>query len=68
MFLELGVGYTTPEIIRFPFEEMTQTFENAQLIRINLGMADIPGKIAGKSIAIDADITRVLNDFEKELS
>lgn len=68
LFLELGVGYTTPEIIRFPFENMTQSLENAQLIRINLGMAEIPEKISDKSISIDADITRVLSDLEKGLS
>lgn len=34
-FLELGVGYNTPGIIRYPFEQMTHGNEQAVLIRFN---------------------------------
>lgn len=33
--LELGVGYTMPELIRFPFEQIVMNHPNATLIRIN---------------------------------
>lgn len=35
LLLELGVGYNTPTIIRFPFERMAQQFPTATLVRIN---------------------------------
>lgn len=35
VLLELGVGFNTPGIIRFPFEQMTYENENATLIRCN---------------------------------
>jgi len=35
VFLELGVGYNTPGIIRYPFERMTYQNEYATLIRLN---------------------------------
>ena len=35
VFLELGVGYNTPSIIRYPFEKMTAVFPKAHLIRLN---------------------------------
>lgn len=35
VFLELGVGYNTPTIIRYPFEQMTFNNPNATLIRLN---------------------------------
>ncbi len=35
LFLELGVGYNTPGIIRFPFEAMVRNNPNALLIRLN---------------------------------
>ena len=35
VFLELGVGYNTPGIIRFPFESMVRNNPNALLIRLN---------------------------------
>lgn len=33
--LELGVGYTMPELIRFPFEQIVMNHKHARLIRIN---------------------------------
>lgn len=36
VFLELGVGYNTPTIIKFPFERLNQTLPSASLIRVNL--------------------------------
>lgn len=35
VFLELGVGYNTPTIIRFPFEQLTHHLPEATLIRLN---------------------------------
>ena len=35
VLLEFGVGFNTPGIIRFPFEQMTSQNENWQLIRFN---------------------------------
>lgn len=35
VFLELGIGYNTPAIIRYPFEQMTCHNPNATLIRLN---------------------------------
>ena len=33
--LEFGVGFNTPGIIRFPFEQMTSKNENWKLVRFN---------------------------------
>lgn len=35
MLLELGVGFNTPAIIRFPFERLAARFPNISLIRFN---------------------------------
>lgn len=35
VYLELGVGYNTPGIIRYPFEKLTYRNEYATLIRLN---------------------------------
>ena len=35
LLLEFGVGFNTPSIIRFPFEEMTSLNRNFILIRFN---------------------------------
>lgn len=35
VFLELGVGYNTPTIIRYPFEKMTAALPQGHLLRLN---------------------------------
>lgn len=35
LLLEFGIGYNTPGIIRFPFEQMAQRFPHTTLVRFN---------------------------------
>ena len=63
LFLELGVGYNTPGIIKYPFWQMTAGNRNAEHICINKGEASVPNEIRAQSIGIDADICDVLNDL-----
>ena len=60
LFLELGVGYNTPVIIKYPFWHMTAKNPKAVYACINLGEADAPDDIAARSICIDGDIGAVL--------
>ncbi len=47
VLLEIGVGFNTPGIIRFPFEQMTNNSKKTILIRIN---KDYPSTIANAKI------------------
>ena len=60
VLLELGVGFNTPVIIRWPFERITAQHPHATLIRINLEDARVPGEIMEKSIAFKQDIAQVI--------
>ena len=60
LFLELGVGYNTPVIIKYPFWRMTAQNRAATYACINYGEAICPTEIAGQSICIDSDIGEVL--------
>ena len=60
LFLELGVGYNTPVIIKYPFWRMTAKNPNAIYACINHGQAVCPEEIEKQSICIDADIGSVL--------
>lgn len=60
LFLELGVGYNTPGIIKFPFWQMTAKNPRATYACLNLGQAACPGEIRDRSICIDGDIGEVL--------
>ncbi|MBR6409910.1 MAG: Sir2 silent information regulator family NAD-dependent deacetylase [Clostridia bacterium] len=56
LFLELGVGYNTPGIIKIPFWNMTAQNPNATFACINYGEAVTLEEIADRSICIDGDI------------
>ena len=60
LFLELGVGYNTPVIIKYPFWKMTAKNPNATYVCINQGQAVCPQEIERQAICIDADIGSAL--------
>lgn len=63
LFLELGVGYNTPGIIKYPFWQMTAENPNAIYACINHGEAVCPDEIKQRSICIDGDIRNVWKDL-----
>jgi len=63
LFLELGVGYNTPVIIKYPFWQMTAKNPDATYACINYGEAVCPEQIKGQSICIDGDISTVLQEI-----
>lgn len=66
LFLELGVGYNTPVIIKYPFWQMTEKNPNAVYACVNYGEAVCPREIENRSVCIDGDICEVITGFEKE--
>jgi hypothetical protein len=64
LFLELGVGYNTPGIIKYPFWQMTLQNENATYACLNLGEVYAPKEIEGQSICIDDDIGNTLKKLD----
>lgn len=63
LFLELGVGYNTPVIIKYPFWQMTAKNPNAIYACINQGQAACPQEIERRSVCINADIGQVLQSL-----
>ena len=61
LFLELGVGYNTPVIIKYPFWQMTVKNPNAIYACISQGQAICPAEIRHKSICINDDISNTIN-------
>lgn len=60
LFLELGVGYNTPAIIKYPFWKMTAENKNATYVCVNKGDAFCPKQLESRSVAIKDDIAEVL--------
>ena len=65
LFLELGVGYNTPGIIKYPFWKMTAENEKAVYACINYGEAYAPDEIRKRAVCIDGDIGWVLQQIKR---
>ncbi len=63
LFLELGVGWNTPGIIKIPFIQMTHQSKDAHYVVINKGENYIPKEIENKSIVIDNDIKEIISSL-----
>ncbi|MCB6992542.1 Sir2 silent information regulator family NAD-dependent deacetylase [bacterium 210820-DFI.6.37] len=63
VLFELGVGFNTPIIIRFPFEKLMQRHRNMRLIRLNLDEAAVPASLGKRAVGINADIARSVEDI-----
>ncbi len=60
LFLELGIGYNTPSIIKYPFWQMTYQNENARYVSVNLDNNKCPKEIVGQALLISDDISKVI--------
>lgn len=63
LFLELGVGMNTPGIVKFSFWRMTTENPKATYACVNSGEASAPTEIRDRSICINADIGKVLEQL-----
>lgn len=61
VFLEIGVGFNTPTIIRYPFEQMTYNNEDATLIRLNLDYPNPIPENKDKTISFDENVEEILD-------
>ena len=61
LFLELGVGYNTPAIIKYPFWKMTAKNPKAVYACLNFGEAFCPDQIRSQAICINTDIKALVD-------
>lgn len=64
LFLELGVGYNTPTIVKYSFWRMTHDWPDATYACLNYGEAYAPDEIKRKSICVNKDIGDILTVLE----
>lgn len=62
LLLELGVGYNTPTIIRFPFERLAAQRKNITLVRINRDYPEAQNRITNL-LSFDENIGSILSDI-----
>lgn len=67
LLLELGVGFNTPTIIRFPFEQMLRRNEGWGLVRLNLDEAVVPESLGKRAVGVNEDIAKSVCDLAERV-
>ncbi len=52
LLLEIGAGFNTPGVIRWPMERITYAHPGAFLVRVNLKWPEVPDEISGRSLSL----------------
>ncbi|WP_373894806.1 NAD-dependent deacetylase [Virgibacillus sp. CBA3643] len=66
LFLEIGVGHTTPQFIKHPFQQMTKAIPKALFVTMNQKDYFTPHAIRSQTMRIDEDIANVLHSVAIE--
>ena len=67
VLLELGVGFNTPTIIRFPFEKLLREHENIRLVRLSRSKAFVPQSLSDRAVGLNADMAQSITDLAEKL-
>lgn len=67
LLLELGVGFNTPILIKYPFENMTYQYPDCFLVRINYDGDETSDEIKKKSIVLQADLLKTIKTIKDKL-
>lgn len=65
VYLELGVGYNTPVIIKYPFWRYTSQNKNATYVCINANETMVPNEIKKQSLCVKGNIDEILQKINK---
>lgn len=68
VLLEMGVGFNTPTIIRFPFEKLMREYDNINMIRLNLNEAVVPLEFGNRIVGINEDMGKSIQAIMKKLN
>jgi len=50
--LDIGSGFNTPSVVRWPMERVSTQLRNARLVRINPDHPEVPSELAERALAI----------------
>lgn len=67
LFWELGVGFNTPGIIKYPFRQMTERNPAAVYAVMNMDAPQLPAALAERSLWLPGDIGERLGELERLL-
>jgi NAD-dependent SIR2 family protein deacetylase len=67
LVIEIGAGFNTPGVVRWPIEQIVFKFENSNLIRVNLQYPQVPKEITEKSLVFKTRAIDFINSLWIEM-
>lgn len=67
LFLELGVGYMAPQIIKHPFQQLVGKHPNTMYMTVNIKNYNIPNQIRDRTIWVNQDIHELLKNTLRQV-
>jgi NAD-dependent SIR2 family protein deacetylase len=55
LVIEIGAGFNTPGVVRWPCEQITEKHANAKLIRVNPLNAEVPDSLRERALSLGCD-------------
>lgn len=63
LFIEVGVGYNTPGIIKYSFERLVKSMPDAKLVRINRDYPEVSEQNKKKTLTFTEDIFELIKNI-----
>lgn len=68
LYLEIGIGYTTPQFVKHPFQRMTRNNNNALYMTLNKKAYRLPQSIQSRTIHLTDDIRYLITEAQRKLT
>jgi hypothetical protein len=68
LVIEVGAGFNTPVVVRWPMERIVNNHPKAHLVRVNLNQPQVPQEIAKKSISLHCGAMGAITSIWKAMS
>jgi NAD-dependent SIR2 family protein deacetylase len=67
LLLDIGSGFNTPSVVRWPMERIALREPAARIVRINLHHADLPRELGGRGLSVAAGARETIAAITSEL-
>lgn len=61
--IEVGAGFNTPSVIRWPSEHIVEAFPEWRLIRINLDRPEVPAELGARAVGLGGDAAQIIAEL-----
>src|SRR5699024_242210 len=68
LYLEIGIGYTTPQFVKHPFQRMTRHNPDALFMTLNKKAYRIPQNIRERTVHLTDDISTLITEANNKLT